>query len=323
MYCWIKVVHRRSGSAYTVEKVWGNRLISARVKPLLYTYIWSSSLLTFLCSAEQCAFCIFLPSDKMSTSMPQPPKTILSQPWPENPSLRDFILRRAFKLGFAIFDFTMIRLAGVVFLLPLYLFVAFLRSFLPFLLKNSKYLLTHSGRKHLRHQGNTARWQRKNQAMLQLDGKYRFHEGLVERTLQIRRVADHIDTIWPARREYFDVCNLRACVVHEIPKQQGEGSRRVVLLHGNPSWSFMYRNVCTTSHTIIQLLTGIGYPATACGRPWSIRFGLDRIRAEWQTFEKGVHLYGVAYENDYMSLWTLRPSGCFHSCPWLGRVSEI
>jgi len=118
-----------------------------------------------------------------------------------------------------------------------------LRSFLPFLLKNGRYLLTHSGREHLRHQGNASRRQRKNQAMLQLDGKYRFDDDLVERTSQITKVVDHINTLWPAEREYFDVCNLRACVVHEIPKQRGEGSRRVVLLHGNPSWSFMYRNI--------------------------------------------------------------------------------
>jgi hypothetical protein len=177
--------------------------------------------------------------------LPRLPRITVPRPKNEDPSPRDFILRPLFALGFAFFDFTVVRLLDLALLLPLYLILAFFRSFPRAIFRNFGSLLSRTGRKKLAERGNISRWQRENQGKLQLDGTFRFHSDVVERTSEIKEVVDKIEGVWPAKREYFDVSNLKAYVVHAVPdetKRSDEG-RKLLLLHGNPSWSFMYRNV--------------------------------------------------------------------------------
>lgn len=200
---------------------------------------------------------------------PRIPRITVPRPKKEEPSLSDYILQPVFALAFAFFDFTLVRLLDLAVLFPLYLLFAFFRSLLPSLLRNFSFLLSSTGRKKLVERGQISRWQRENQGKLQLNGTFQFHPDLIERTSDNKEVVNHIEAIWPVKREYFDVCNIKACVVHELPgqTQRKHDGRKIVLLHGNPSWSFMYRNVRGFYPTRLPLLNKIGHSTVDRSRP--------------------------------------------------------
>ena len=59
-----------------------------------------------------------------------------------------------------------------------------------------------------------------------------------------------------ARRKVFDVAGAQVNVFH---KQPGEGhsrsGKKILLLHGNPSWSFMWRNVSMARKKTCRMLS--------------------------------------------------------------------
>jgi len=50
---------------------------------------------------------------------------------------------------------------------------------------------------------------------------------------------------WKPRMEGFEVEGARVNVVCEVPAVwERRSGKKVLLVHGNPSWSFMWRDVC-------------------------------------------------------------------------------
>lgn len=62
----------------------------------------------------------------------------------------------------------------------------------------------------------------------------------MDRTVENREITTKLKKIWNVNREFFEVCGgARACVVREGPMDD----EKVILLHGNLSWTFMHRSV--------------------------------------------------------------------------------
>lgn len=157
----------------------------------------------------------------------------------ENRAWLDYILQPLFIAGYAYMSWTVVRLFWTILFLPLYLLLAFCRSLAPALVTSWRLMLTSKGRARLVRTGHESGARRKAQGERQLRGEYSFAKGSFEPGWYEKEEAT---AFWPANREYFVVCGLRVCVVHEKPS--GLVRRKLVLLHGNPSYSFMYRQVC-------------------------------------------------------------------------------
>lgn len=177
-------------------------------------------------------------------SLPEPPHI----DWPyakDKRSLADYILQPAFKVAFFFLDFTIVRLLSVCYLLPIYLILAAFRSLLPHCFLNLLSLISGHGRSNLINRGLVSRKARESQASRQRAGTFQFPAEAILNISQDYTTIKRISEIWPANREYISVGNIQACVVHEAPNASGTrpSGKKIVLLHGNPSWSFMYRKV--------------------------------------------------------------------------------
>lgn len=173
-------------------------------------------------------------------------------PWRQSPrptqegrSPIDYLLQPAFAVSYACLSFTFVRLLCAVFLVPAYLVLAFYRSVWPFLIRRGFLLATADGRRQLLKSGERNSVERLSQGRRQFQGEYVFDKGTFAPGWCESRAVDNGSAAWAANRRYFSVCGLRACVVHEKPV--GTPRRTLVLLHGNPSWSYMYRNVRLSS----------------------------------------------------------------------------
>ena len=174
-----------------------------------------------------------------SSPLPKPPKPV-SDVRPEHASLFDYILCPAFLLGFLIMDFTIVRLFIACFTVPIYVVLAFSRSVLPYALSNLPLCTSTEGRRELARRGEANRNAREEQGRKQFEGTFEFRTENVERGAESRMVVERVKGVWSVKREFFDVCGgVKAAVVREGPRD----GKKAVLLHGNPSWSFMYRNV--------------------------------------------------------------------------------
>ena len=128
-------------------------------------------------------------------------------------SLRDFILQPVFNLTIILLSSTVVRLILIVgFLLPAYIFCKAIEV-LPNILKNL-YLV------------------------LSLDGSFTFREHQLLRA-NTRKCLQ--EAHWSPHTEWFSVCGASVGVVHQKPAVTS--GQTIVLLHGNPSWAFMWRNV--------------------------------------------------------------------------------
>lgn len=187
------------------------------------------------------------------------PAIIPKVPWSsshaanEHASPLDYVLQPAFTAAFICMSLTVSRMLCLCILLPLYLSVACYRSVWPYLVQNLRLLLSSSGRLKLKQHGEFHAIRRQQLADSQLAGTYTFESADVEPSSTERETQQVLRSTWPANRDYFLVGNLRTCVVHEKPAQPPKGT--VVLLHGNPSWSYMYRNartpVCTSPDAVL------------------------------------------------------------------------
>lgn len=160
----------------------------------------------------------------------------------EDPSLIDLLLLQpAFQAAVKIMSFTPVRLCAAAWLVTLYLLLAICRSLLPCVIKNALTLLSGSGRAKLIKRGKGWREWRDQTAATQLDGTFRFSRNDLEGSEAYGATQEKLHDVWPVKREFYEVCGSRVCVVHERPTETP--MRQVVLVHGNPSWSYMYRKV--------------------------------------------------------------------------------
>ncbi|OCL12178.1 haloalkane dehalogenase family protein [Glonium stellatum] len=137
-------------------------------------------------------------------------------------------------------------------LLPLYLFTKVL-SVAPHALANAILLLRGSSRKHLIQQSDIYRRGEEFVANQQLNGAFHFEETQIRSVI---RYAIQREARWFPNIEHYRVCGARVNVVHEKPLNTTPNGQTVVLLHGNPSWSYMWRD-------IIPILTREGHEVFA------------------------------------------------------------
>ncbi|KAL4805417.1 Alpha/Beta hydrolase protein [Aspergillus unguis] len=157
------------------------------------------------------------------------------------------ILTLAGYLSSFILSFTISRLFLAAFLIPLYLYKLTLRM-IPDLLRNWTYLLNPSGWAHLTKSTDDYRSKSDTIAHSQLDGGYTFRPNDI---LHIKKdTPGWMDSApFAADTHEFQVCGATARYIHlrasySSVLQDGRRTHRpIVFLHGNPSWSYMWRNV--------------------------------------------------------------------------------
>lgn len=169
-------------------------------------------------------------------------------------SLEDHLLQPAFVIFSVVSSYTIARLWGAVFVfLPAYVAAVTLPA-IPHIIKNISLLLTASRREFLIQRSDGYRRSEEQRAKQQLEGTFHFQSSELHQP-DVQAICKEAG--WFPQTEDFEVCGARVSVVHELPpgtvKRSGQ---TVVLLHGNPSWSFMWRN-------IIPALTGAGYEVFA------------------------------------------------------------
>ncbi|KAL5046439.1 hypothetical protein BDW71DRAFT_214678 [Aspergillus fruticulosus] len=147
-----------------------------------------------------------------------------------------------------ILSFTVTRLFLVFLLLPLYLY-KFLLSLLPATIKNSIHLLVGpSGWSRLIKHTETYRAQSDALAQAQLDGSYRFKPNEIFHITRNSRGWMGAAP-WANEMEEFEVCGATVRYIHlrasysSILQDGKREHRPIVFLHGNPSWSYAWRNV--------------------------------------------------------------------------------
>ncbi|KAL2815206.1 Alpha/Beta hydrolase protein [Aspergillus cavernicola] len=144
-------------------------------------------------------------------------------------------------------SFTLSRVILNVVLVPLYLYKLTL-SMIPHIIKNAFKLLYPGGWSRLVGEAETYRARSDSLAMSQLDGTYQFTED--ELFHVDRDCRGWMETLpWANDTHEFNVCGATVRYVHLRPSysnilQDGKKNhKQIVFLHGNPSWSYMWRNV--------------------------------------------------------------------------------
>lgn len=155
------------------------------------------------------------------------------------PSYRDTVLRPVFHLCVFFGSSPVVRMTvALVYLLPVYILVKTIEV-LPSIYNRCHLLLTRSGRERLVKESDQQRAREEDLARKQYDGScILVHEGQIFRTDAKKCLRE---AHWSPLAERFSVCGVDVGVVHEKPEKVT--GRTIVLLHGNPSWSFMWRNV--------------------------------------------------------------------------------
>ncbi|RHZ59250.1 haloalkane dehalogenase family protein [Aspergillus thermomutatus] len=144
-------------------------------------------------------------------------------------------------------SFTINRALLAYALLPLYL-LRLTYSVLPTILRNAPRLLLPNGWSSLIKDAEQYRQQTEKLAQSQLEGKYEFKEDEIIRADQ-KDKGWMADMPWRDNVEEFQVCGATARYVHLKPSYRSIATnnktshRPIVFLHGNPSWSYMWRNV--------------------------------------------------------------------------------
>lgn len=205
------------------------RMISEVVDFCFYGWLLTDQELRFLLEADN----IFTPQGSGMHWTP------LSSPSPCDRVLQPFffIVRR-------VLSFTVIRLFSLLTLLPLYLTVKLLRA-APHIIPRLHLLLYPDGWRKLIYSAYRYRDIELERTKAQLHGEYQFESSQL-----IKPSKDEIQkrANWFPCTEIFQVCGANICVVHEAPKVGRQNSGvKILLLHGNPSWSFMWRDVSSVS----------------------------------------------------------------------------
>ena len=140
---------------------------------------------------------------------------------------------------------TLLRFVFVLVLLPPYL-LKLVAQVLPTILWNVAFLMSSRGRDRLATDADLYRGHTHRLAKEQLDGSYEFREADLNRDGNC-----WLDCIrWPSKGGEFTVCGATARFTHltatdnlGLNRHEKKRLPPIVLLHGNPSWSFMWRNV--------------------------------------------------------------------------------
>ncbi|TKA80298.1 hypothetical protein B0A49_01589 [Cryomyces minteri] len=169
---------------------------------------------------------------------------------------RDQVLQPTFHLIRFVLSFTAVRLLSILLLAPTYVAVKAL-TILPQIIGEGSLVLTQAGREELIRRTDSYRRKEEHQARQQLNGTFRFQQAQL---VSARKHAIRHKAGWSPSIEDFEVCGARVNVVHETPqpgRSGGRGGRQtIVLLHGNPEWSYKWRD-------IIPILTQEGYEVFA------------------------------------------------------------
>lgn len=154
-------------------------------------------------------------------------------------SYQDIVLRPVSQLCVLFLSSTIARMTiALLYLLPAYILVKTIEV-LPSVYNRWRLLLTPGGREQLVKASDQQRAWEEDLARKQYDGScVLFHEGQIFRTDAKKCLRE---AHWSPNTEWFSVCGVDVGVVHEKPEKVT--GRTIVLLHGNPSWSFMWRNV--------------------------------------------------------------------------------
>ncbi|OAP56362.1 hypothetical protein AYL99_09541 [Fonsecaea erecta] len=158
--------------------------------------------------------------------------------------ITDLVLQPAFTLSRRFTQYTLVRLSLVIFLLPVY-FYCQIFSALPTIIRNSVRLFSGVGRRGLRNASEVCRREERHIAEQQWHDTYRFPKtAAISGSASAKR--------WKAPMVCVSVCGLSVRVVHTRPMSSFPDRKQILLLHGNPSWSFVWR-------AIIQPLTESGH----------------------------------------------------------------
>lgn len=160
-----------------------------------------------------------------------------------HPAPRDYILRPAFRLVVLFFQSTLLRLAIAIYIFPIWCTYKFLEV-CPDVLSNASELLTHNGRARLRQSTDAYRKEDEARAAQQFAGTYQFNPKNV-------LAYDHAHA-WKPNRVEINVCGVKCRIIHVKPLLQNPDSKQIIMVHGNPSWSYIWRNV-------IPFVTGAGH----------------------------------------------------------------
>ena len=156
-------------------------------------------------------------------------------------SPQDHLLRPLFKLTCMVLDITLVRFFMALVLLPIYICAKYLEV-LPAAIKHSAMLLSTDGREQLVQSAKDYRQQEKKRAHLHMQGDFAFQPNELLTGEKARGFLK--DLYWKPHMERFEVCGASVNVLHEVPPDGVRRSgKKILLLHGNPSWSFMWRNV--------------------------------------------------------------------------------
>ncbi|KAJ5999354.1 hypothetical protein N7451_007164 [Penicillium sp. IBT 35674x] len=145
------------------------------------------------------------------------------------------------------FSYTLCRLLFALVLIPPYLLKLSFQV-LPTILSNAVCLLSAKGLERLVTDTDRYRAHAQHIAKQQLDGTFVFCDTDLHRG--VNEWMDHLK--WANDTEEFTVCGASVRFVHLKPSQNANSGsnstaprRPIVFLHGNPSWTYMWRNVIT------------------------------------------------------------------------------
>jgi pimeloyl-ACP methyl ester carboxylesterase len=195
-------------------------------------------------------------------------------------TLQGLVLEQLFVAMNILAKSTILRLFLALYLMPVYCFTkAF--SVLPSVIRQCPLLVTGRGREKLITRADVYRRCEQDIAAKQHDGTYRFSPASV--------LWWDGRTSWDMNRLVVEVCGINARVVHAKPKMIAPTStspklKSLILLHGNPSWSYIWRD-------IIPDLTTAGYEV----------FAIDWLGHG--TSDKPLHISEISFE---LHMHTLR-----------------
>jgi hypothetical protein len=164
----------------------------------------------------------------------------------------DFVLQPYFWLLHILFSFTVVRLWAISVVIPVYCFVKTIEV-LPTVLTNSKHLFSESGRNYLLAAGNVIRQHGGNIAKQQLEGRFQFQRGRVQYLGFSGRHKIRSAANWFPNIEKLAVNGATAVVVVEKPGLPNNNGKSIVLLHGNYSWSYMWRDVSLAPRQLFSI----------------------------------------------------------------------
>lgn len=166
-------------------------------------------------------------------------------------SIEDMLLKRWGSLSRFMMSFTIIRLIVALLLLPLYMMRVILRS-VPSIFINTFRFMIVAGCRLLINDTEKYRAQEQLQAQSQFNNRYVFPEDVVLR-LHPNGKGSLSDMPFANNIEEISVCGATARYIHIKPENNGvhgEYERKSpIVLHGNPSWSYIWRNVSFISHS--------------------------------------------------------------------------